>query len=36
MGVSIDVMNLLTEWIFPHLNEVDKKYRQFFNERGLT
>ncbi len=35
LGVSIEVMNFLRDWLKHHIMETDKKYSAFFNERGL-
>ncbi|NOY83056.1 MAG: hemerythrin family protein [Kiritimatiellaeota bacterium] len=35
LGVSIEVMNFLRDWLKNHIMETDKRYSAFFNERGL-
>ncbi|MCP4353146.1 MAG: hemerythrin family protein [Desulfobacterales bacterium] len=35
LGLSIQVMNFLRDWLQKHIKEVDKKYGPFFNEMGL-
>ena len=34
-GVSIRVMNFLSDWLKNHIQVNDKKYGPFFNEKGL-
>jgi len=34
-GLSIEVMNFLSNWLQNHIKTVDKKYGAFFNEKGL-
>jgi hemerythrin len=34
-GLSIEVMNFLSDWLQKHIKGVDKKYGPFFNEKGL-
>jgi hemerythrin len=36
LGLSIDVLDYLDEWITNHIKVVDKKYSQFFNAHGLV
>jgi hemerythrin len=35
IGLSIQVMNFLSDWLRNHIMGVDKKYGPFFNEKGL-
>ncbi|MBI5605035.1 MAG: hemerythrin family protein [Deltaproteobacteria bacterium] len=35
IGLSITVMNFLSDWLQNHIKSVDKKYGPFFNEKGL-
>jgi hemerythrin len=35
-GVSIELMNFLTDWLIKHINGVDQKYSAFFNQHGLV
>lgn len=35
MSLSIEVMTFLSNWLRNHIKVVDKKYSQFFNEKGL-
>jgi hemerythrin len=35
MGLSIQVMDFLSNWLQGHIKGVDKKYSSFFNEKGL-
>ncbi len=34
-GLSIEIMNFLSDWLRQHIQGVDKKYGPFFNEHGL-
>ncbi len=36
LGLSIEVMNFLSEWLKNHIMGVDKKFGPFFNSKGLT
>jgi hemerythrin len=36
LGLSIDVIHYMDEWITNHIKVVDKKYSQFFNSHGLA
>lgn len=35
IGLSIEVMNFLSDWLRDHIKVVDKAYAPFFNERGI-
>jgi hemerythrin len=35
LSLSIEVMNFLSTWLQTHIKDTDKKYSQFFNEKGL-
>lgn len=35
IGLSIPVMNFLSDWLQTHIKGIDKKYGPFFNEKGL-
>ena len=35
IGLSIEVMNFLSDWLQNHIKRVDNKYGPFFNEKGL-
>jgi len=35
LGVSIQVMNFLRDWLKHHIMEVDKRYSVFFTQHGL-
>lgn len=35
MGLSIEVMNFLSDWLQSHIKIVDKKYAPLFIEKGL-
>lgn len=36
LGLSIKVMNFLSDWLRNHIKGTDKKYGPFFNMKGLT
>ena len=36
LGLTIQVMNFLRDWLTNHIQGSDKKYSKFFNERSLT
>jgi len=36
LGLSLDMMNYLSDWLQNHIKRSDKKYSQFFNENGLS
>lgn len=31
LGLSIEVMNFMSDWLINHIKSVDKKYGPFFN-----
>ncbi|HBF34086.1 TPA: hemerythrin [Candidatus Sumerlaeota bacterium] len=35
LGLSIEIMTFLNDWLKKHIMGVDKKYTAFFNEKGL-
>jgi hemerythrin len=35
VGLSMDVMNFLSDWLQSHIKGTDKKYGPFFNANGL-
>jgi hemerythrin len=35
VGISVEVMSFLGDWLRGHIKGVDKKYGPFFNEKGL-
>jgi hemerythrin len=35
LGISIQVMQFLSDWLKEHIKVVDKKYGPFFNQHGL-
>jgi hemerythrin len=36
LGLSIDVMNFLSNWLKDHIMTKDKRFGPFFNTKGLT
>ena len=36
LGLSIDVMNFLSDWLVHHIKETDKKYAPFLREKELA
>ncbi len=36
LGLSIDVINFLKDWVSHHIQKTDKQYSGFFKEHGLT
>lgn len=36
VGLSLDVMNFLSNWLQSHIKGEDKKYGPFFNAHGLS
>lgn len=36
LGLSVEVLNYLVSWVKHHIMEVDKKYSEFFNARGVN
>jgi hemerythrin len=34
-GLSIDIMNFLSDWLQKHIKGSDKKYSQFFTVNGM-
>jgi hemerythrin len=35
LGLSVEVMTFLSDWLKKHIKVTDMKYSQFFNEKGL-
>lgn len=35
LGLSIELMDFLSEWLGKHIKGIDKKYSAFFNANGL-
>ena len=35
LGLSIEVMNFLSDWLKNHIKASDMRYSKFFNEKGL-
>ena len=35
LGLSVDVMTFISDWLRNHIQGTDKKYTQFFNAKGL-
>jgi len=35
VGLSIELMNFLKDWLLGHIQKVDKRYSECFNEHGL-
>jgi hemerythrin len=35
-GLSLNVMNFLNGWLVNHIQNIDKRYGPFFNEKGLN
>lgn len=36
LGLSVEVMNFLSDWLKKHIKGSDKKYGPFLNENGLS
>lgn len=36
IGLSIEVMNFLSNWLKNHIKKVDRAYAPFFQEKGLS
>jgi len=36
LGLTIDIMNFLKDWISNHIQITDKKYSMTFNENGIV
>jgi len=35
LGITLEVMNFLKDWLSHHILSVDKKYAPFLNEKGI-
>jgi len=35
LGITLDLMNFLKDWVNNHIKETDKQYSALFNEKGL-
>lgn len=35
IGLSIEIINFLSDWIYDHVLNTDKKYGPFLNEKGV-
>ncbi|MFO7734874.1 MAG: bacteriohemerythrin [bacterium] len=35
LGLSIDIMSFLSSWLKNHIKGTDKKYSEFFKEKGI-
>lgn len=36
LTLSLDMMNFLKDWLINHIQKIDKKYSDFFNQKGVT
>lgn len=36
LGVSVEIMSYLSNWLQNHIKKSDKQYSRFFNENGLN
>ena len=36
LGLTVDLMNFLKDWVNNHIRETDKQYSALFNEKGLS
>jgi len=36
LGLTIDLMNFLRDWVANHIKETDKRYSPLFNKNGLS
>jgi hemerythrin len=36
LGVTLDLMNFLKDWVNKHIKETDKQYSALFNQKGLV
>jgi len=35
VGLSIEILNFLSDWLVKHIQGTDKRYGPFFNQKGL-
>lgn len=35
VGISVDIMNFLRDWLFHHIMESDKQYTAYLNSKGV-